>query len=340
MQPKSCDFDSQDFNVGFLGDTYFCELYAERSRVADRFHPLNVHDYDGWLESFQPFLHANQLNIANLETPLTELTQTPYWEDRPWPHRAEPTATLDVLERANIGAVTLGNNHLYDYALQGMLDTFDHIDSRQLTNIGAGRTAFEAVRPLVIRARMAKHAETGEIANSTEDGFDVVVLAGFSWRSSVARRFQGYAHDEEPGCNPINDQFFAAIRFARHRYPNALIVVIPHWQADYKWATRAQRRFAVRAAVAGADLTIGHGSHMLQQIERIDGKLAVHSLGNFIFNSPGRFAKHHAPPLGAAARLCIEGGDITAARLKLYPILTDNRTTTCWPAPLRRVHVD
>ena len=50
----------------------------------------------------------------------------------------------------------------------------------------------------------------------------------------------------------------------------------------------------------------------------------MYGIGNFVFNSPGRYRKRRVDPFSLIARLIIEERDLT---LRLYPIFTDNRVT-------------
>lgn len=320
--PKELEISlSGDFSVGIVGDTYFGEYYAERALASRRPHPLLDGDYEGCISAFRSLLSSNALNIANLETPLTELASSPYLKDRPYPHRADSQKTLQALNRAEIDAVTLGNNHLFDYGRQGIVDTLSIVDSSPLTAVGAGMDAGDAARPLLF------WADQNDAHAGVPAGRNVLVYSGFAYRRSMEERFGAYARQDQPGCHPINRQSIAAIAAARERFPDALIIVVPHWQRDYLWASKRQRNFARDALAAGADLLIGHGAHMLQQVERFGGRLAVHGIGNFIFQSPGRTRQSFAQPIGAAARLMIPADPARPTYLRLYPIFTDNRAS-------------
>ncbi|SMY13315.1 D-alanine-D-alanine ligase, partial [Brevibacterium jeotgali] len=93
---------------------------------------------------------------------------------------------------------------------------------------------------------------------------------------------------------------------------------------DYKWASNAQRSFAASVTAAGADLVIGHGSHMAQEIDIHNGRPLLHGIGNFVFNSNGRYALMDAPPYSAAVRLHLTSD---STRIRLYPLHTDNGST-------------
>jgi hypothetical protein len=66
---------------------------------------------------------------------------------------------------------------------------------------------------------------------------------------------------------------------------------------------------------------------MLQQCFSTEAGTVL-SLGNFVFNSPGRYDKFSAPPVSLIARIEIgPQGNNWFSSLKLYPILTDNLRT-------------
>ena len=83
---------------------------------------------------------------------------------------------------------------------------------------------------------------------------------------------------------------------------------------------------------AGADMVIGHGTHMFQEIELYKDKWIVYSLGNFAFNAPGRYEKKEANPYSFLAMLEIaENKSNLSMSLRLYPIFSDNLKTNYQP---------
>jgi len=63
-----------------------------------------------------------------------------------------------------------------------------------------------------------------------------------------------------------------AIRTAKSLSPYNFLIISIHWGEEYK------------IIEAGADLMIGHHPHVVQNIEKYQGKLIFYSLGNFIFD--------------------------------------------------------
>ncbi len=63
-----------------------------------------------------------------------------------------------------------------------------------------------------------------------------------------------------------------------------LIIVNAHWgQESAKEPNATQKELARKAIDLGADLVVGHHPHVLQGIEKYNGKYIVYSLGNFCF---------------------------------------------------------
>ena len=63
-----------------------------------------------------------------------------------------------------------------------------------------------------------------------------------------------------------------------------LIIASFHWGTERMYVpTDIQKQFAHLAIDNGADLVLGHHPHVLQPIERYNGKYIVYSLGNFCF---------------------------------------------------------
>ena len=109
-------------------------------------------------------------------------------------------------------------------------------------------------------------------------------------------------------------------------------MAFPHGGDNYEW--RDDKQLALHHALveAGADLVLGHGSHMAQEIECYQGRWVLHGLGNCVLNSPGRYARlgQHSWSLIAALHAEPRPGGFRL-ELRLYPILSDNQVTGYQP---------
>jgi hypothetical protein len=98
------------------------------------------------------------------------------------------------------------------------------------------------------------------------------------------------------------------------------------------WRNREQRQIADRIIGAGADLIIGHGAHMMQEIDRRIGRWVVYSIGNGYFGSEGEYERRDMPPYSFLGLLNISDCDgVPAFCLRLYPIISDNQATRFQP---------
>lgn len=125
---------------------------------------------------------------------------------------------------------------------------------------------------------------------------------------------------------PLDPELLAdEIEHLKKADPSIFVIAFPHWGPNYKWRTKGQTRQADILIEAGADLVIGHGAHMMQEVEQRGGRWIVYSLGNFMFNSPGRYRLLNAPPYSFLAKLVVrDHAKGLAPVLRLHPIFTDN----------------
>lgn len=94
---------------------------------------------------------------------------------------------------------------------------------------------------------------------------------------------------------------------------------------NYQWASRSQRTWAKHYINAGADIIVGHGAHMLQEIEYIRGRPVIYSVGNFVFNSNGEYRRRKVPPYSLLFQLKAKlYGDQLLLDYELLPIFCAN----------------
>src|SRR5699024_7455225 len=152
----------------------------------------------------------------------------------------------------------------------------------------------------------------------------------------AGKRYRDYgffAEKRKPGVKSLlKKEMSKQISSLRRKDPHSIIIIFPHWQGqDYKSASdhkRIQER--CRAFIdAGANYIFGHGPHMANDVEFYNGGTIAYSIGNFVFNSPGRYKKMQVPPYSFLVNMEIqeeEDGTWTVKN-KFYPIVTDNKAT-------------
>lgn len=217
---------------------------------------------------------------------------------------------LDPLARAGFDYLSVVNNHSYDYGEIGFLDTLAWLEQSPIATSGAGRNLEEAGRAhrtVVASDGRASDAPGGVEADAgaapvrtPPAGLPVAVLSVGAYpveRSGFDGARTTAAAADRPGvlwADPRNPTAQAAALEAMRREfgEESFDIVMVHGGAE--WATapsQAQRELYRSYVDAGADLVLGHHSHVVQGFESYRGALIAYSLGNFVF--PGMFVTEY-----------------------------------------------
>lgn len=223
--------------------------------VGDIAHPFR--QAPTWGQPSWPWL-KHQAVVANLEGALVFSD-----EQANTKHRAlfNHASILDTLISTNVRVVSLANNHIMD--IPGALEnTCAMLREKDIAYTGAGETLSEASSP----AQIVKENKTW-----------IFLAAG--WETIQCRP----AGPDSAGINPLRpEQLLAAIEFQRLHNPDAVLVVMPHWNYELElYPQPAHRQLAMAAIDAGADGVIGHHPHRVGGIEIYKGKPIAYSLGNW-----------------------------------------------------------
>ncbi|MBS3762043.1 MAG: CapA family protein [Planctomycetes bacterium] len=125
---------------------------------------------------------------------------------------------------------------------------------------------------------------------------------------------------------------YAQVGETTRKNPEAFTIVFPHWGRNYARRSNHQKKLAEAMIAAGADVVLGHGAHMFQEIEKINGQWVIYNLGNFVFNSSGRYEKKKALPFSFVGLLILRKSNKKMwLNLRLYPIMSNNLKTSYQP---------
>jgi poly-gamma-glutamate capsule biosynthesis protein CapA/YwtB (metallophosphatase superfamily) len=91
------------------------------------------------LGAVTPLLRGADLAIANLECAVCEPGERWHGAPKAYYFRAPPCAG-DALADAGIGLLSLANNHILDYDVQGLLDTLRILDAHGIAHTGSDCT--------------------------------------------------------------------------------------------------------------------------------------------------------------------------------------------------------
>ena len=171
------------------------------------------------------------------------LTTSEERADKQFSFKGDPSYT-EILTNGSVEACNLANNHSKDYGIQGYEDTIANVEAAGIKTFGYERTAIW---------------ETNGVK---------VGLAGV------------YELAEGMDCQ---DDMTATIQSLKDAGADLVIVSFHCGVEKENYPDETQQALAHAAIDQGADLVLGHHPHVLQGIEKYQGKYIVYSLGNFCF---------------------------------------------------------
>jgi poly-gamma-glutamate synthesis protein (capsule biosynthesis protein) len=206
-------------------------------------------------------LLAADIVFGNLETPVTRRGAKTV---KTWNFRARPR-DLAIVKAAGFNVLNIANNHVWDYGLDGFLDTLKALEKGDWTFVGGGRDreAAEKVRLLEFQ------------------GLTVGIVGLTSTHPEA-----GWAGRSKPGVAYSDFNRMADIVGRARKLCDVLVVSFHGGTELADDPNEIQKAVAHAAIDAGADLFLGHHPHVLQPIELYKGKPIFYSLGNFLFVSP------------------------------------------------------
>jgi poly-gamma-glutamate capsule biosynthesis protein CapA/YwtB (metallophosphatase superfamily) len=304
-----------------LGDYYFRKPVYEEQRMRLEKDPMSF--FTGVIS----LLKDTSYLIVNLETVLADNPVSPLEGRKKYLGWDNPERTLKVLKQIGVDAVSLANNHTMDFGPEILLESRKQLIDVGIQPFGAGESIGKASKPIKIEC-------TGKYNNKNIYIFGVMRV---KWKKRFREDFNYHATKLSPGVYILEKKnLVKKITKIRVEEPDALIIVFAHWQGfDYEWANEKKINLCNKLIDCGADLIIGHGSHMMQQIYTYNSGVAICSIGNFVFNSKGGYKIKNAPPYSFVVRLELEEQrNSWEINTKIYPIFSNNLMQDYRPRPV------
>lgn len=208
-------------------------------------------------QKIRPVLLEADIAFVNLEAPLSD-------HSRFVGNFKTPTAFAKALKWAGIDVVSTANNHALDTEGAGLIETKQVLMQENIGTVGSGMDISDARRPYVIEKK----------------GISVAFL-GYSQYTVYGG--SGFALKDRSGIVPL-DPFVIMEDIQRIRKQVNYVILSFHWGFEGNRNIHPEaRKFAHLAIDAGADVILGHGTHLPQGVEIYNEKLIIYSLGNFIF---------------------------------------------------------
>lgn len=309
--------ETPSVTLTFCGDTSLGYSYLQGKSSRATVYERLLANPGSFFDGVRRLVRDSDHLIMNFEAVLSEEPLTPL-DGKEYPGIDDPAVSIATLRELGVTAVNMANNHAMDFGPDGLALSLGAFEQAGIATIGAGPVVAEAAKPLEIDIP------------SAEGPKKVFIFAGLRAGRKYREQFGFFAADDRPGVAGLGRaRFRATVAELRVAHPDALVIACPHWQGrDYQDLTERTLGQCRDLVADGADLVLAHGTHKMDAIEFHEGALIAASLGNFVFNSPGRYKRLQALPYSLVARieLCFENGSWQIAP-RFYPINTDNKLT-------------
>ena len=202
-------------------------------------------------------LQGNDLNIANLECAITDSNTG---IDKFGPCLKAPHGTAETLRRLGLHAVTLSNNHVFDFGKAGIADTRSALDAAGIAYSGFGENDADSRRDLVIE----------------KNGERIAVIA-------VCEHEYSYALENRMGARPF-DEFETMSDIQRAKEAADRVIVLYHGGKEHcRYPSPRLYKACHAMAEHGADLILCQHSHCIGCYEEYKGAHILYGQGNFHF---------------------------------------------------------
>lgn len=219
-------------------------------------------DFGAIFNDFTDVLSGNDLNIIDLECPLTKSVSA---RKKIGPHQKAHPDCIQFLTYANVNLAAMANNHIMDYGIQGIIDTVELCKANKINTVGIGKTSEDAAIPFSADVKGKRIA----ILNFTDDEF--ITAPGNAFM-----------------CNPLQPvQMLYDIADAKNHH-DYVIVIVHAGNEFYELPSPRTKKLYRFIIDIGADAVISHHTHVFSGYEIYKSKPIFYGLGNFIYDWPGK----------------------------------------------------
>ena len=207
-------------------------------------------------------LQKSDILFANLEGPISDRGVR---VGSIYSFRFKPEA-IDGLVYGGFDILSLANNHMLDYQRIALEDTMNILKENNIDYVGAGFNKEEAFS---LKIKEIKNTRIGFLAYTN--------LGPENWQAG--EKNSGMAWISENDIGEIAEDI------KKSKKEVDVLIISLHAGEEYEEnPTSFQTSFAMNCIENGADLVVGHHSHVVQKIERYNDGWIAYSLGNFIFD--------------------------------------------------------
>ena len=253
--------------------------------------PKDGFPIEQYTELVVPTLQAVDLRFSNCERQYSRRgASTRDASEEQMPHGRQPPEMAKIFTDCGFQAVTIANNHMYDYGPEALLDTRALLLEKGIAVTGAGKDLAQAREPAIVECKGIKVGFLGYssvMPDGAEAGPNKVGVA----KLRVNTTYEGRGpHSPARVLTTPNqedvDMILEDIRLLRPKVD--VLIVALHWGSAFIPRVIADYQVTAGHAIidAGADMIIGHHPHILKAIEVYKGKAIFYSLNALCMTKP------------------------------------------------------
>jgi poly-gamma-glutamate capsule biosynthesis protein CapA/YwtB (metallophosphatase superfamily) len=271
----------------------------------------NRYDFAPLFEQVRPYVKGADLAVCHVEVPMTPAPPSSY------PIFNTPPELAKAIAQTGWEACDTASNHSLDQGQEGIDGTLKALDRAGVEHTGSYSSNAASEKILMLGAEGVRVAY---LAYTTDtNGIPVPQ----PWSLNVV---------EDP------DRILEDAKAARKRGADAVIVNV-HWGIDmtpeYVGDPSAKQRAFVKPLLASRDITavVGQGPHVVQAVDRTDGKYVVFSEGNLVSNqgSDSGLAAESQDGLIGLLDMVVDGDGARVERVRYVPTWVQHPDYTVLP---------
>ncbi|MGE0058665.1 MAG: CapA family protein [Dehalococcoidia bacterium] len=248
--------------------------------------PDDGYPIERYTELVRPLLQSVDLRIGNCERQYSSRGT----KSEQSPHGCQPPFMAQIFSDCGFDAMSLANNHMYDFGPDALVDTRAELISRGIRPAGAGKNLAEAREPAIVEKNGVKVgllSYCSIIPKNGEAGDDKPGIAAL--HTTARAEVRGSHSPARVITEPDPADLAMIIDDIKALRPQVDIVMVAfHWGVI--WVPRIISDYQVEVAHAcidaGADMILGHHAHLPKAIEMYKGKAIFYSLSNFCMTKP------------------------------------------------------
>lgn len=218
-----------------------------------------IEDGNAFSQEVVTILRDSDISIVNLESPVADDGCDPI--EKVGPNLRSSRKAIKYLKESGVDAVTLANNHFYDYGEEGVKQTLDSLTDNNILYVGGGRTEDEKRKTLYVEKGNCKVA----ILNYCEAEFSVKDGGGSNH------------------VNPI-DVYYDILE--SNKNADFVLVLTHGGHEGYSLPSPRMQKLYRFFIDCGANVVANHHQHCFSGFEEYHGGNIFYGLGNFFFDEP------------------------------------------------------